>query len=84
MCHENYSCKQISIIFNIVYFSLLWFKDLSPKWGGGTTKIVSFKVSMKLVSVTDGSHTEGCRAYSGIADLDSSTLSLCLLCTFKE
>lgn len=52
--------------------------------GGGTTKIVSFKVSMKLVSVTDGSHTKGCRAYSGIADLDSSTLSLCLLCTFKE
>lgn len=36
--------------------------------GGGTTKIVSFKVSMRLVSVTDGGHTEGCRACSGTAD----------------
>lgn len=69
------------ILFTFLFYGL---KTYLLNGGGGTTKIVSFKVSMKLVSVTDGSHTEGCRAYSGIADLDSSTLSLCLLCTFKE
>lgn len=80
MCHKNYSCKYqiFLILLTFLVYGLMTY--LLNGGGVGTTKIVSFKGSLKLVSVIDGSS----KACLGIAILGSSTLSLCLLCSFEE